>query len=194
MLINHVEVAEKFAKLWRTSRENAEKSQDYMAKALGVSKKTVQNWENGTASPSQRIGFLWFKVLGVQPLPYFLKLLYPEFEELESNEDENAINMALMALLKDMPLHSKKELLYMIDGEHGSSAPALLEMVTAHLQTPMRDRLNIAQSILTNYDIAAATGRIRHPDQIQPNIGILREAVTEAEKSIKTGKESYTII
>lgn len=194
MLINRIEISDKFAHMWRSSRENAGKSQEYMSKALGVSKKTVQNWEAGTSAPSQLMGFLWFRVLGLQPLPYYLRLMYPEFDAPEDPDEEHRVDRALMALLKDMPLHAKKEILYIIDGEHGSSAPALLEMITAHLQTPMRDRLNIAQSILTNYDIAKATGRIRHPDQIQPNIGILREAVTEAEKSIKTGKESYTII
>lgn len=194
MLLNRIEISDNFARLWRTSREHAGMSQDYMARALGVSKKTVQNWEAGTASPSQIMGFMWFRVLGIQPLPYYLRLIYPEFDEPLDQAEEERVDRALMALLKDMPLHSKKEILYMIDGEHGSSAPALLEMVTAHLQTPMRDRLNIAQSILTNYDIAQATGRIRHPNQIQPNISILREAVAEADKSIKTGKESYTII
>lgn len=191
MLINRIEAADGLSEMWKQSREDGGKSQEYMSKALGVSKKTVQNWEAGTSSPSQLMGFMWFKVLGIPPLPYYLELLYPEFKRVDTDDE---VLSALFALIRDMPLSAKKELLYMLGGVHGSSAPALLEMVTAHLQTPMRDRLNIAQSILTNYDIAQATGRIRHPGQIQPNIELLRRAVTEAEQTIKHGKESYTII
>ena len=44
-----------FAKIWADSRVDAGKTQDYMAKGLGVSKKTIQNWENDVRKPADYI-------------------------------------------------------------------------------------------------------------------------------------------
>ena len=76
---NDYEINDRFARIWRVSREKAGVSQDAIAKRLGVSKKTVQNWENGTSSPSQVMGFEWFNVCELQPLPFYLEALYPEY-------------------------------------------------------------------------------------------------------------------
>ena len=40
------EIADRFGMMWKKSRCNAGVSQEYMAKALGVSKKTIQNYDN----------------------------------------------------------------------------------------------------------------------------------------------------
>ena len=39
------ERADRFAKIWWKSRANMGVSQEYMALGLGVSRKTIQNWE-----------------------------------------------------------------------------------------------------------------------------------------------------
>ena len=65
-----------FAKIWADSRVDAGKTQDYMAKGLGVSKKTIQNWENGVTAPDFFMGSEWFRVLGINPLPYYLSFLF----------------------------------------------------------------------------------------------------------------------
>ena len=102
-MMKKYDISERFAKMWRTSREAAGKSQDYMAKALGVSKKTVQNWENGTSCPSQQMGFEWFMVLGVQPMPYYLKLLYPyEFDRIEPGANKKDVGIALLTLVSNL--------------------------------------------------------------------------------------------
>ncbi len=67
--MDRYDINERFAKMWRKSRNAAGKSQEFVAKSLGVNKKTVQNWEAGTSCPSQEKGFEWFQVLGIQPLP-----------------------------------------------------------------------------------------------------------------------------
>lgn len=98
--MERVELVERIAKIWHLSRIRAGKSQEYMAKALGVSKKTVQNWEAGTSSPSQATGFEWFKVLDIQPLPYYLCILYPDkFEDLSSHCSDKEVDEALFCLI-----------------------------------------------------------------------------------------------
>lgn len=183
-----VDISDRFAEMWRTSREDAGRSQEYMAKALGVSKKTIQNWEAGTSCPNQLTGFAWFNALGLQPLPYYLKLLFPDDCNGESCED------LLIDIIHALPEGYKKKLLYILHGGHGSSPICILDMVTAHLQSPLRGRLNVAQSISMNYDLAAATDSIRCPEDIQPDTEQLHNAINAAYSAILSGNDDYNSI
>lgn len=191
--MSRIDTAEAFAAMWRRSRELAGRSQEYMAKSLGVSKKTVQNWEDGTSCPSQAVGFEWFQVLGLQPMPFYLNILYPQlFTNLIHSNDDDLIEEALTKIIKDLPTSSKKELLFLLCGDHGSSVIGMLEMITAHLQSPLRDRVSVAQSICTNYEIASASGKIRQPQHQQPNMYVLSDSMARAKKAVIDGKETYT--
>lgn len=188
-------LANRFAKMWRKSRELAGLSQDHMAKSLGVSRKTVQNWENGTSSPSQVMGFEWFITCGLQPLPFYLEALFPElFENLSSDTSDKSVDDALRVVIKDLPDHHKRILLYLFTGNHGSSPTCVLQMIAAHLQSPLRDRLNIAESIRTNYEMAVSAGTVQHPENTQPNIQLLDAAISAARSSLKAGYSDYTTI
>lgn len=49
---SRIERAKRFAKVWWKSRDDVGKSQEFMALSMGVSKKTIQNWEKGLSSPN----------------------------------------------------------------------------------------------------------------------------------------------
>ena len=186
---------QRFAKVWRQSRYDAGVSQDYVAKRMNITKKTVQNWEQGLSTPSQINAFRWFKAVDRQPLPYYLELLYPEFENLSPyTDDDIKIERALDVLLHTLPAYAKRELLYCAYGNHGSSPIAVLEMVTAYLHTPLRHRLNIAQAIATNYEVCKASNDIINCNHIMPHMGLLRKAIRSGRESILCGKETYTVM
>lgn len=186
-------LANRLSHMWRKSREIAGLSQDHMAKSLGVSRKTVQNWENGTSSPSQVLGFEWFSVCGLHPLPFYLEALFPEFaSELSSDSSDQDVDDALKSVIKDLPSNYKRKLLYLFAGKHGSSPTFVLEMVTAHLQVPLSNRLTIAETIYSNYDLAAATGSILNEHNIQPNTTFLKRAIDHARAALKSGMDGYT--
>ena len=92
-------IDKRFAELWQKARLDAGKTQQYIADAMGVSVRTVRNLESGYGCPTQKQGFQWFAKLGVQPLPYYLELLYPsEFNDILSSEDKKRITNALINL------------------------------------------------------------------------------------------------
>lgn len=189
--MNKLDIADRFAEMWKTARNDAGKSQEWVAKALGVSKKTVQNWENGFSSPSQMKGFEFFSVLGLQPLPYYLRLLYPG---KNTGDDEDLINY-LIGFVNSCTTEQKKKLLYWSFGEHGSSPFGVLEMITAHLQTPLRDRVSIAQTILNNYEFAEKEGTtVNKSAEVKPDIEILKTAIAKGKEAVLEGNSTYTLI
>lgn len=113
---------QRFAKIWWKSRSDAKKSQEYMAIHLGISKRTVQNWERGVSSPDLFQSAEWFSLLGQNPLHYYFEYLYPSLYESPSslNKDED-VEQRLLCLVKQMTPVEQKQLLYMVAGDHGSS-------------------------------------------------------------------------
>lgn len=186
-------VVDRFATMWQKSRTDAGKSQEFIAKALGVSKSTVQNWEQGLSCPSQRQGFEWFKALGLPPMPYYLSLIYPEFESDLSVMNDEQIDAALLTLMKDLPTEVKKKILYIALGNHGSSPLAVLELMVAHLQLPLQARVSSAVALRTNYEVAEACHALVGTNEITPNIEVIEKAYAAAKKAVKERKTSYTI-
>lgn len=181
--MNQIEIAEGFAQMWRKSREDAGKSQDFMAKALGVSKTTVQNWEAGTSCPNQMKGFEWFRALGLQPLPYYLELFYPASDTISSEEDKK-IEEALIKYAKALRPSERKKLLFVVYGQHGSEFEELLEMLVAYFHTPDENRITVAQNVCTNFEIAQATNKLVAKDSIMPDIKLVKNAIIRKRNKI----------
>lgn len=187
-------MSDRFAELWKRSREDCGYSQEYMAKAMGVSKKTVANWESGLSQPSLLKLFEWFDTLCIQPMPYIRRLLYPEYNDITVDSCDDDIDDFLLHLVKEQSPDGKRQLIYLLSGEHGSSPTALLNMITAHLQSPLRDRINIALSISTNYELAQLRGSVVCPDNIQPNTDLLNFAIRAGMHAAVEGREEYTAV
>ena len=177
------DIEEKLATMWQKSREDAGKSQQYVASKLGVSKKTIQNWESGYSSPSIAMGMKWFKALGLQPMPYYLEALYPaDYKSTDLSDEE--VNDMLITFIKTMRPSDKRKLLFVIYGEHGSSFNELIEMLVAHFHTPDSYRIVIAQNILTHYLLAEAENKLVSTDKVMPDIGIFKRAILNKRNKI----------
>ena len=111
---DRAEYMQRFARIWWSSRAAGKRSQEFMALELGISKKTVQNWEKGLSSPDLFQCLEWFRVLGLNPMTYLMEFIYPE-------ADSNASEDALSAVLTP---RQKKSVTYIYTGSHGSSPAA----------------------------------------------------------------------
>jgi len=182
--MNRIELTENFSSVWKRSREDKGYSQGYMAKAMGVSLKTVQNWECGYSSPSIITAIEWFEVLETPALPYFLKIMYPG--------NEKNVTDSLVQVVKSLSPHLQEELLYILSGHHGSEPMGVIEMLTAHLHVSLKDRLNIANGVINNYEIAEAQDKLINKSVAIPEMNILKESFVNATQSVKALKDSYT--
>ena len=185
----------RFAHIWSTSRADAGKTQAEMAEGLGISRKTVQNWENGVTAPDLFTGCEWFRFLGLNPLPYYLAYLFPAFFDGIAPEDsDDAISQALMELVQNMTAKEKRQLLYLMAGRHGSPWYSLLQMFTAHSHTSMRARVNVARAVLDNYEMEAKTGDLVCPENIGPDLTLLRDSIEQGKKAAMDKTSGYTTI
>lgn len=183
--MTNLEIADRFAEMWRRSREDAGKSQAFMAKALGVSRATIQHWEEGVSSPSQAKGFQWFEALGLQPMPYYMELIYGISNESDPLEGVGSI-------AKDLPTEYQRKILFFLSGKHGSSVAGIIELMTAYLMLPLRDRLAIAQSIATMYRVVDAEGSAMADECIRPNMDILQRSIDCGTRAVLSGEKEYS--
>jgi DNA-binding XRE family transcriptional regulator len=195
---NRIDRAKRFARIWWSSRAKAGVSQEYMALGLGVSKKTIQNWEKGISSPTFFQATEWFHLLGLNPLPYYFEYVYPaqmSQDELAKGCDvsDEQINEALELVLAQIPMELKRGLLFLFHGAHGSSPYAVVQMLLAHLQSPMKDRVSNAASILQNYEMAQELGTIAQPKQIQPDLDCLQAAVQSGRYAAVSNQSGYSL-
>ena len=176
--MNRIQIRERVASMWKAAREQAGISQAQAALLIGVSKNTIQSWESGMSSPSQAQGFYYFNALGVQAMPYYLKLFYPEeFGEISVETPDEQIDKALWALVSNLPVEEKRKLLFVAYGEHGSSPPAVLDMICAHLHTPLIARIGVAELIRSNFSLSNGVHRITNEKNIMPNMEQLNDAI-----------------
>lgn len=182
----------RFARIWVTSRTVAGKTQEFMAKGLGVSKKTIQNWENGTTAPDLYTGSEWFRILGINPLPYYQSFLFPSLFNVDQTNSDDVVDQALEMLIKSSSTAEKKKLLYLMAGQHGSPWNSLLQAFTAYCHISMKSRVNIAQAVFNDYEMEKATGDLVCTDDVFPDMSIFKRALEEGKKSVIKGQKGYT--
>lgn len=175
----------------RATRYDSGKSQEYMALELGVTRRTVQNWERGVSEPSVTQAIRWFKLAGKNPLPYLLQMVYPDMDKISAEDEDAKILGALMQIINDLPVDGVRQLMYLFFGNHGSSPRAVLNMVNAHLQTPMKDRIVLGQIAATNYELACKSGTVAQPSHIQPDLDYLNAAIATAKKAVEENAKEY---
>ena len=186
------ERARRFARIYLCSRKDAGRTQEFMAEGMGVSKKTVQNWEKGITAPDLFTSAEWFRLLGRNPLPYYLAYLFPDLGELGVGADEKETEEALVSLIRKCTPSEKAQLLYLMLGNHGSSWYSLLQLFTAHAHTSLRARVSAARTVLENYEMDETEGRLVCPLDAPPDLSMLRASVDLAKEAVLEKKEGYT--
>lgn len=174
--------------LLSSARLSKKKSQEYMSFELGVARKTIQNWEMDATSPSIDQAIKYYKVLGLSPVPFLFRYVFPENDVLDY---EKKYTEELKLLFDDMPPEIAKQILFLFYGNHGSSPRAIMQLITAHLETPMRDRITSANIILKNYELAKLKNVTLN--QCEVDTELLKSAIIEGEKSFLNGNDGYAL-
>lgn len=168
-----------FGDMLAQARCDAKKTQEWLALELGVSRRTVQNWESGQSCPTLFDALEWFRELGLNPFPYFLSFLHPL-----NKATDTSLDLAFAELAKSLSPQYKEALIYLFAGDHGSSPYSVLQLVLAHMHTPLAGRISNAILISSQYDLSDHLSALICPDNILPDMENLREAIRTAERSV----------
>lgn len=184
----------RLARMLMMSRAESGMSQERVALEMGIAKKTVQNWEKGVSAPTLPQAVEWFRVMKVPAIPYFLQFMFPDLEGTCGYDPDEKVRAELVKLIESLPADGVRQLMYLFFGNHGSSPRAVMHMVNAHLQTPLKERYSNACAIVNDYKLNRDIGNIAQPTHIQPDIELLEKAIEEGRKAILDDKESYLLI
>lgn len=180
----------RFAKIWWDSRAHSGKSQEYMALGLGVSKKTIQNWERGISAPDLYQGIAWFELLGQNPVPYYLTYLYPQMSgksRKEQQPEEKAVRI-YRQLFEDMPMLEKQQLLYLMSGDHECSWHELLQILMALCAMCQHTRLALITTIKEMYEMDKTMMLLSGPERLRPDMQLIDNAIRDGQKEVKRGE------
>jgi len=190
----NLEDRKRLARMLLLSRAESGLSQEKVALEMGIAKKTVQNWERGISAPSLPQAIAWFRVINIAPMPYFLQFMFPDIEGIGPSHDDEYIRNELIKLIENLPPEGVRQLMYLFYGDHGSSPRGIMNMLTAHLQSPLRDRYNHACEILNDYKLSLERKETVQPRHVQPDLKMLEQAIENSRIAIINDKSNYTLL
>lgn len=132
-------------------------SQTRVADHIGVSRKTVQNWENGLGAPDIDQVKDWCEAIGENPMIIFTLFIFGEASGTNlKRKDAKRTTVAdyIMARMSDQEIDI---LFFLITGVSGSSPYPYLQKIGADLSCPISDRVNSAKLIQSSYEMASKT-------------------------------------
>lgn len=167
-------------------RTKAGYSRREFAGRVGVSEKTIQNWETAVSVPDMEQLEAIAKAADCDPAVFLEIYRNPEnsgedgqrkllHKWLDANGDERTVQILSF-------LHLTKT---------GSDKLAQLELFCAYNQLPLYDRQNIARTIAHCYQIAAERGELAAPGDCVPVMAYLLDAIQSGTQAVKEGKETY---
>lgn len=182
----------KFAAILSKTRYQSKLSQERIADALGVSKRTIAHWESGKSIPNFVQCVDWFETVGVNPFVTMIKYFYPEEMKVTALSDDREVDVALRKTIDILSPDDKRALLYLFYGNHGSSARSVLQLVLAYLHTPLKDRIPQAAGVARTYDLDKRLGTLICQQNVMPKEDMLHNAIDQAMIAVIEGKYAYT--
>lgn len=185
----------RFGEMHMRARNISGKSREYMSMELGVSKKTIQNWENGLSSPSFFQSLEWFHVLNINPFPFYVSFLYPDKIPMQKSDyTDEEVNDAFASLIENLSVADKRAWLFLYYGPHGSSPKSILQLIIAHLHLPIESRIINALQVVGIYELHKQLGSTICNSSIEPDIENLKSALNKARQSAMQKDQGYVNI
>lgn len=192
---DYTSLREFYSRLIRTAREEKGKSREEMSELMGVSSRTIINWEEGYTMPGIDVFTMWMETLGIDMTKYIRANSRPPHttDENSLTMDAGLVTLDLHRAIDDMDVDTKRKMHFLIYGNHGGSFDAYMDKSVADVQCPMHDRHNTSLLAISNYEYARAIGYLKCPDEVQPDLDRLTLASKMGRDAALTGNDSYAM-
>lgn len=179
------------AEILREIRTEAGWSKARMADRLNVGERTYARYEAGDSSPTLPEFLDMLDAVDAPALSVIMRHIYPE--SYEPKTGTAAARQALASfIMNDMSDRGVRQLLYILQGPHGSSVEAQLQLFTALDHMPMDIRLAVAKLALNAWEITSARDNVINPEYTGPDIELLRHAIIKAHEAVIAGRNNYS--
>lgn len=173
------------------ARQDANVSRKDLAKALGKTERTIQNWESGF-NPSFLDICMWFHAIGKSAWKYIQCSIYNHDVHYQDDYSEEC-RKELIKYFSAAENSEIRKVCYIIMGEHGSNWLALLEALFEHVCSPLAQRVISARSILISYSVDSQHTEIVGTGHILPDTDNLRRCIELGTEAAKAGRTSYSL-
>ena len=174
------------------ARVSAGLSQVEIARRIEKGERTVQSWEKGCTSPDSDEIMDWCTACGVSPIAIFMEVLHPDlYKGTDSKKSEETGDQELQVLVRGLPPLTKRLLLFILKGRHGSNPPAVISEVAANLHCPLNNRVSVCGTIINQYNFAQNMGLDPCPDDPQPPIDDLKVNYKAGREASEKGAQGY---
>lgn len=184
--------ASQIGKALSKARVSAGLSQVEIARRIEKGERTVQSWEKGCTSPDSDEIMDWCTACGVSPITVFMEVLHPDLYAVpDQQKQDDEINRELRAIVQALPPLTKRLLLFVLKGQHGSSPPAVISEIAANLHCPLNNRASVCGTIIDQYTYAQIAGLDPCPDDPQPPIDDLKIHYKAGRAAAENGALGY---
>lgn len=186
-------LSEEAAKVLREAFNASGMTQAEVAKRMRIDKRTIQNWLAGNSGPGMDELRSYFYALGVPADSYMSSFFHRGIYDDVKNASENEIRDCACNLMRTRPLDEVRIINMIFLGRHGRSVRALLHLVCVYLHSSLEQCSAICSQILTVALINQKRGADNCPDEIQPDIELVRNALSAATDATADGKSGYIL-
>lgn len=156
-----------------------------LAGLLGVSERTIKNWEDGVSQPDAE---LFLEMLDACNEHLANVIRHFEFMDIFEGEEADAeqIRQTLITCIRSTTSDEmNRKLLYNLSADHGSDAVAQLNLCTAYNHLPMEDKYDICNLVVGRYLLRKEQNRlIRTEYGVDPDLDYLRKELAKVRKEI----------
>ena len=185
--------ASQIGKALAKARVSACLSQAEIARRIEKGERTVQSWEKGCTSPDSDEIMDWCTACGVSPISVFMEMIHPDLYKVpDDGKADDELNAELRRIVVKLPPLTKRLLLFILKGSHGSSPPAVISEVAANLHCPLNNRVSICGAVIDHYRFAQSMGLDPCPREPQPPIEDLRMNYKAGRAASENGAQGYT--
>lgn len=166
-------------------RKSAGLSRPKLAAMIGVTDRTIKNWEDGVSKPDADLFLDIFYACNQHLLDVIRKADSSDFLD-DTSMSEEAIRQRLIAMIRSETSDAmNRRLLFNLSADHGSNAEAQLNLCTAYNHLAMEDKYDICNLIVERYRLRREQRRlIRTAHSVLPDLEILDAELARVRKEI----------
>lgn len=172
-------------------RKTAGLSRARLAFLTGIDERKVKKYEEGQSAPTVPEFFSALDAIGVPAFPTLLEYIHPSVygdKKAGTDETRNRVAHYVQSIATERLIHQFD---YFFTGQHGSNLEPQMQLMTLINHLQLKDRIIICQLALTLWDLATIEGTTINPEDVQPDIDLLRATLSKAEAAVSAKHKAY---